>query len=497
MPPAAARADRPDRLYGYGDGGGIVELDLIPSRPGHDPSLAGRRHRRLGVRGPAVRHRLPGMPYLAAFDDLRRQGGWLEAVGVARDDQGRRPRHPLTVGPAAVALLGPHALVAEASGDVAIVDTDAMTTTAAVDAGIATLPLFGAPSAIALRDDRADGLLYASLGYGGLSLLSFDRPLDPPVVGRYVDGLSRSSLHVAGGLAAIGRTGLRVGQRVPYVDEAEVVDVTDPATPRPLTAFGDGRFAQLLTAGGGAWLIHGRSGSAGPSRPLGIAPLGKPEGRTGSAMSLDMRLIDGAVVGDRFMAIGTYPPNAVDRDCITKRLAIVDLADPASPRLESELGLGACDPTTNSYVTGGLFLAATDQAVYVGSVLDRPEPPATGVGRSEVAIVEVDDTATPRIVARVPLSGTLSSLSAHAGFLFAGTDCASSARGCTAVVDARDAAAAHFIGTLDGAAGEGVVHDGRVYVASGATGVWVFQPPMPWPAPRDAWRVMLPWAVAR
>lgn len=490
-------ADQGGLVYGYGDGGGIVALDVsVPAAP--------REVRRwpdasVGAWGchkgtqPLLIVDDHGLPYLATHDAYNLKGGLLAAIGPPDDAAAPRPIHHLAVGPVAAAIVGPHALVADAGGDVTVIDTRALAVGDGAVEVVGTLPLLGGASAIATRQDRDDGRLYASLGYGGISVLSLGgamaRPLDPPVTGRFVDGLSRSALHVAGGWVAAGRTGLAIGHRVPFVDEAEVVDAADPAAPRFHSAFGDGRFARVWTTPAGDWIVHGRSGSTGPATAPVASPVGDPPGRADVPIPLDMRLFDGATAGGRFVAVGAHPRIPATGACAVKRLAVWALSDARAARSEGELDLGPCDMAPKDVV-----VAAAGELAYVGAVLDAPMPPA--VGRSELTIVALSGPAAPRIVARLPLSGIVATLAVRDGYVFASGGRAPDGRPSVIVVDARDPSAPHVVGALAGT-GSLAVAGGRVYVSTGQTGVWVFEPPLAWRWPRgEAW-LALPWVGMR
>ena len=482
-------ADRTGIVYGYGDGGGIVALDVsVAATPREvrrwpDASV-GAWGCGKGIQ-PLFLVDEHGLPYLATHDAYNLKGGLLTAIGPPADAAARRPIHRLAVGPAAAALVGPHALIADDSGDVTVIDTRALAVGDGAVEVVGTLPLLGGASAIATRQDRDDGRLYAALGHGGISILSLDRPLDPPVTGRFVDGLSRSALHVAGRWVVAGRTGLAIGQRVPFVDESEVVDATDPTAPRLRGAFRDGRFARIWTTPAADWVVHGRSGSTGPASAPVASPLGDPPGRADVPVPLDMRLLDGATVGGRFVAVGTHPRIPATGGCSVKRLAVWALSDANTARLEGEIDLGPCDMAPKEVV-----VAAAGDVAYVSTVLEAPMPP--GVGRSQLTIIALSGPSAPRIVAGLAIAGTVTTVVVRDGYVFANGGSDPDGRPSVVVVDARDPSAPAVVGSLPGT-GSLAVAGGRVYVSAGQSGVWVFEPPLAWRRPRgEAW-VALPW----
>ncbi|MEO8083329.1 MAG: hypothetical protein ABI780_05860 [Ardenticatenales bacterium] len=497
-------ADQAGALYGYGDRGGIVALDIA------DP-VAPREVRRWPADdvggwgcGHGTQPRLlidaDGHPYVTGNGPYAR--GEVTSVGAPRDALGRRPTHGFVAGAAAAALSGPFAMVAEFSGDVSIIDTRAMTVTAVADAAddvVGRLPLLGSVAALAVYDGRNelddqggpnDHILYAAPAVGGLTTLSLDVPLDPPIIGRWTDGLARSSLHVSGGLAALGRTGLAIGRPIPFVDEAEVIDVQDPTTLRSRAVFADGRFARLVAAGGAVRLIHGASGAGGPARPPSVSPAEGPPDATGVPIPIDMRLLDGAVVGARFVAVGTFPPSRPLGACSTQRLELWDLADASRSVRRSGIDLSPCADEP-----ADLVVAATGALALVGATIEAPSD--RSVGRSRLTIIATDDPGAPQIIAQVPLSGAVTSLAVRDHYVFAAASCPDSGRRCVAVIDIGDPATPRVVGSLDAAIGTArdaiAVWSGRVYVAAQQLGVWVFEPPLAWTRPRGSAWVALPW----
>ncbi|MBK6769704.1 MAG: hypothetical protein IPG72_11970 [Ardenticatenales bacterium] len=488
-------ADVDGMLYGHGYRGGIVALDVsVPESP--------REVRRWSAAesgdstcGPVdVAPFLvdaAGSPFLTTFDEHDRRGNRLTAVDAPPDARGRRPSHFFDIWAQAAALVGPHAVMAEASGDITVLDTRAMTAAEGAADVVGQLAQLGWTTTIAVREDFDDGMLYAATVVGGLTMLSLDTPLNPPVAGRLVDGRhQRYSLHVAGGMAAIGRGRQATDPGQPDVHEAEVIDVTDPTTPRPRAVFGGGRFARLLTTNSGPSIVHGPSGVFGEGPAPVLSGVDDPPSRAGTSVPIDMRLLDGVTVGERFVAVGSAP-SAPSARCTTKRLSLWNLADSRQPRLESKLDLGACSNEPNR-----LVVAATDRVAFVGAALDWTEWPE--VGHSRLTVVAIDDRSTLRVLAQLPIVGTVNNLTEHDGFVYAGTSgCLADGRGCVVVVDAHDPSAPRIVGLLDaGSAGERdtvAVRGGRVYVASDTNGVMVFEPPLAWRRPRgEAW-VALPW----
>ncbi|MEO8082490.1 MAG: hypothetical protein ABI780_01575 [Ardenticatenales bacterium] len=496
-------ADAPGMLYGYGYDGGIVALDVSePDAPREvkrwPASVAGSSPCGPVDFAPFLVDEA-GLPYLyqARTDDGAHWTTWLTAVGAPPGALGQQPTHRFTVGALAAALLGPHAVVAEVNGDFTVLDTRAMSVTQEMTAPqpadvVGRLPLVGVTTAIAAREDRDDGLLYAAVS-GGLATLRLDRPEAPTVVGRIVDGIERRSLHVAGGLAAVGRSMPTDGQETTEFDEAEVIDVRDPTAPKRVAVFGGGGFARLLTGGRGPRLVHGKTPVFGPKGHPMVHDLDAPADRPGTPLPAEMRLLDGVTVGQRFLALGDAP-TVRGGTCMPPKLTLWDVSDARLPRLEGELDLGPC-------WSHDMVVAATDRLAFVVGAAAAGVPMSRS---SWLTIIAIDDPAAPHVLSQLPLARTITSMVVHDDRVFAAAASCWDVHPCSVgvvAIDVRDPTAPHIAGTLDVMPGFGrdvlAVRDGRVYVASSFDGVWVFEPPSVWPATGDWRQVGLPWVGVR
>ena len=487
-------ADRGTTLYGYGKEGGVVALDIAqPDAPREIrrwPAAAewdGDIYAATSIR-PTLLIDEAGVPFLVT----RETTGYykVSAVDVTSEVGGQRSSYLIPTSPCAAAMSGRYVLVAEMSGDIGIVDTQALTPEASSAARVGSIRTLGIVTMLAMRRDRPDGLLYASGRRGGITVLDLERPYDPSVIGRYVDGASRDVLQVAGGIAASGRDGWRAGVPDPTLDRLDVIDLTDPRAPRRQATYTDGRFARIAVAPDATWIVHGRYFGAGDQPPLTFSPAAGPSGGSETALPLDVRLLDGATVGGRFLSVGTYPPSATA--CTSNRLALWDVPDASGPaRRISHLDVSPCKGEAKN-----LRVAVAGDIAYVTQVLEAPSWP--GIGRSQMFVVSVRDPLRPRVIAQLPISNTANELIEHGGYLFASVGWGGATNHANiTIIDVRRPTAPRVVGSLPDLSGAVAVSDGHVYVSNGTAGVWVFEPPIDWsPLPPADARIALPWLGA-
>lgn len=482
-------ADHGAILYGFSKDVGVVALDVtLPDAPREVQRWPAAAEWSAGsFVAPDLLIDAAGAPYLVT--GVGTGGYQVVAVDVPPDAPGRRRHYPLTGQKSAAALIGRHALVAELSGDISVIDTQTLTTTTSAAALVGSLRLLGTTTVIAMRQDLGDGLLYALTVRGGLTVLGLDRPFDPPVIGRYAQGASRDALQVAAGIATTGRFGSGNGAQGTSPDRTEVLDLADPTMPRLRNEFPNDRFARIAVAPDATWVVHGQYMGDGTQPPLTFSPAAGPMGGPGSELPLDVQLHDGTTVGGRFLSVGTFPASSTT--CTFNRLALWDVPSASGPaRRLSHIDVSRCHKASKN-----LHVAAAGSIAYVSDVLNAPNWP--GIGSSQLFVVSTRDPLAPRVLAQLPLSGTVNHLAESHGYVFASAGWIAADHANVIVIDAHDPRAPRVIGSLAGTGGYVSVRDGRIYVSGSQSGVWVFEPPLDWSRPphEDAW-IALPWLGA-
>jgi len=477
-------------LYGCGITG-VVALDVaVPAAP----TVVRRWPTAVGDVLPCTTNDRPallvdeaGTPHLI----LRDAGGRpvLSAFTSQTPRQGLASGQALPVVPTAAAVVGRRALVADPSGIVTVIDTRALTASGTVAGIVGRLSLVGNTAALAVREDGDDGRLYAVHNRGGLAILALNRPLDPAILGRYVDDAYRDGLRAAGGHVATARVGLNGSLFEATLDQADVFDVADPAAARLLRVHDGGRFIRWAVTPDGIGLIHGQSGAWGPAHALSISSVAGPDDPSEVPLSLQMDVHDAAMAGSRFVAGGTFPRGASAEACTFKRVGVWDLSDLHHPRSTGHIDLN------ERCVRGWKSLRVAEEGgiAFIGDVISDPYEPE--VGRSTVWVVATSGASAPRVLAQVPITGAITSIAAHKGYVFASAGKARNRNSAVTVIDARFPASPHIVGSLD-IAGSIAVHNGRVYVSTTSMGVWVYEPPLDWGPPLGVTRLALPWVGA-
>lgn len=499
-------------------GGGIVALDISdPSAPRTIRRLVGDRldDRLCYAAGNGLLQvDADGAPFAVWQAPYRGRG--LVAMANAPDADGRRPAYWLDVGLASgAALIGHHAFVPTARGDVLAIDTRRLSTDPDPDAQAAALSGrlegLGELGAIGVREDDEDGLLYAALREGGFRVLSLLQPLDPRIVGIVDDPYKHRRVHVAGGMAAVSNE----GGFDSTVQHADVYGMDldagagpgpgpgDPAEPRHLFHSTRGNFAHLLPRPGGPWLVSGPLSRLRPLRDdLTLVPVAEPGGPRQSSIPFDLAMTDIDTDGDTLVAVGVDGRGtAVGR----VRLDAWAIADPRRPLDRGS----ALNVAFNAAEYHEPLVELSGRYAYVATAesADARDDAST----SRLTVVDLEPAApgsadTPRVRGSIVISGTITDLTVADGYVFARTervvpsgDGITSASGAIHVVDVHDAFAPRVVGRLlvdaYGRRDSMAVRDGRVYVAGGETGVWVFEPPLAWEQPRgsEAARLGLPW----
>lgn len=483
-------ANRGTILYGYGKAGGVVALDVAdpdaPREVRRWPAAAdwyGDIFAATSI-GPTLVVDAAGVPFLVTRDTV----GYykLYAVEGATGGSGSRAEHVLTGRPSAAVLAGPHVVVVNTNGDVRVLDTRALAPGNSPAAQVGTLATLGIVTMLEVREDRPDGLLYTGGNGAGMSVLDLAQPLDPRVIGRYAEGAPTGLLAVSGGIAVWGREGNTV-QPQPSLD---VLDMTDPRSPRRRTSYLGGRFGRIAVAPEATWLIHGHFMGAADQPPLAFSRADSPAAINESELPLDIRIHDGATVSGRLVSVGTYPPTATA--CTSNRLVLWDVPDARGPaRRVGHLDVSPCGGEART-----LRVTAAGDVAFVTQVVDLPPWPA--VGRSQLSVVSVRDPQRPRVLARLPVSNTVGDLIEHRGYLFATVGWGGAFnRANITIIDVRRPAAPRVVGSLPDFDGAVAVVDERVFVSNGVSGVLVFEPPIDWtPVPPPNSRIALPWLGA-
>ncbi|MFN8423912.1 MAG: hypothetical protein U0470_11225, partial [Anaerolineae bacterium] len=391
--------------------------------------------------------------------------------------------------PTAAAMLGRHVVAADVAGNVTVVDSDVLVHRPHGYAIAGTLAGIGEVAGLGRRNDVDDGRLYAMQRYDGLHVLSLDDPRRPTTVERVksdgVRGFGNTGLSIFGGFAVAA---LDPGCLDCSARPADVFDLRAPGPPRSIGRIADGGRTWLMTRGDAAWAIHGGASWRGTYRyRLAITPLALLDGPAVATFTPDHDLKYGAVVGDRFIAIGADPevePGLEPGHCTPYALEVWDLREPARPRRASRVDLPVC---LNGYYTRMLL---------VGDVLYIAAGFASSDDDSSLIVLQLQPDGSARELGRTPLPGAGSALAVDDGRLFVQMICPFDPdRGCIDVIDVRTPGAPRSVAWLRVGADSGqvVARGNRVYVVDDSDGgVWVFEPPLE-PPHGTAYRLALPW----
>ncbi|MEO8083326.1 MAG: hypothetical protein ABI780_05845 [Ardenticatenales bacterium] len=509
-------AGPPGQALVYGIRSGAIALDVRdPARPRE----AGRWGDRSANVGCIACRRLAvtasGQPYVTAFGGYG--GGGVVALPREGETAPDRWHGASTSSPPAggIAAVGARIVAAGRGGTVEVFEPDRWTEKETDP--IATLSLLSQVNALAFRADADDGLLYATLYEGGLREMSMAQPRDLPIVASEVDDIGRTRLSVAGGF---GTTLFqRDGDQLFFV--SDLFDLRDPTRPRFMDkVWGSGEIARIMTGGGGprddkiveSGLVESGTGDGGPwlvtsvfrsrslHRPgIQLFDLSQPPPEIEPIqLSVAFEPTDIAVDASRLAAVGSRTD-----------VEFWDLSDPKHARRDAAVHIAS--PWLNA--NGMPVVALGPAAAYVASAtaVDR----ADDAQASRITAIDLASPDLPRLGATVAITGAITSLTYADGYLFAGgADCPGSDSACVAVLDAGDAGdvgalhALHVVGWLRSGAAAGLsvgserdavaVRGGRVFVAGGDGGIWVFEPPLSWPArATEGGRVVLPWVGRR
>ena len=251
-------------------------------------------------------------------------------------------------------------------------------------ARLASVPVPGPVTALA----AGDGLVVAAIG-SSVHVIDVTRPGSPEVVGRHDFDQPALGVVVDGRLAYVANSH----------DGLRRLDLSDPAAPA-LTGTAPTRGQAVGVAGSGRYLF-----TSDNSIGFDIVDVAGDPTRAGEYLA------DGFPRG-----IAAAAPRVFVADQ-PAGLMVVDVSDPAAPRVEGGLSLGR-DPVTQVFVpdvrsTGG------------------GAPAVAGIvsGRGGLQAVDVSDPAAPRVTAAVPAAGRPSGVALWGHRLYAaGGRCAAGVR---------------------------------------------------------------------
>ncbi len=364
-----------------------------------------------------------------------------------------------------------------------------------------TLDTLGTAVDVATGRGSDAGTLFASSHQGGLGSFDLAVPDDPRPLGFAFDGGYHGGLAVDDGLAVLGYGGSGDMLEGKY-DVYSVRDRTAPLRHARIQA--QSSLASAL-AGDQLYAKTSRDDSAWSGNVLRRFDLANPSAPTPTwSREVNGSLVDLDVEDDRLVLARYDSDRPSTAASPMMRLELYRLAGPGGALQITDADFGA----PSGYASGLPQVDLDGDNAYIVV----PEGKSYATQRFHLYIVNLEDPLQPRKLASLPLAGFPISLLVRDGHAFIHEGCPRRGDTCSVeIVDVRDPAAPVVAGRLPGGAiGQSLglsgnvnsvaVEHGLVYVATGASGIYVYRPNLDWSpkvnVPTLTPRAFLPWAGA-